>query len=63
MPQFRPRAVSVFSPTYGDIWRAQCPACSWTSVREGKPLPFLTREEAEHCVDLHAVLCKAADRG
>jgi len=46
--------VQVYSVKHGDIWQAQCPYCTWTS----KNLPFKTRAEAEHAVELHLVLCK-----
>jgi hypothetical protein len=48
------KAVRCYSVQRGDFWRGQCPNCSWTSG----DLPFETRAKAEHCVDLHAVLCK-----
>lgn len=46
--------IPAYSIKYGDIWKARCPKCSWTSKR----LPFPTREEAEHALKLHEVLCK-----
>jgi hypothetical protein len=49
-----PNVVPAYSIKYGDIWKARCPKCSWTSKR----LPFPTREEAEHALKLHEVLCK-----
>lgn len=50
------KAVRCYSVQRGDFWRGQCLECSWTS----RELPFKTREEAEHCADLHAALCKKA---
>lgn len=43
-----------YSITHGDFWRGRCSDCTWTS----KNLPFKTKAEAEHAVELHKVLCK-----
>jgi hypothetical protein len=48
------KAVKVYSVKYGDTWRGQCAVCGWHSG----DLPFPTKRQAEHVVDLHAVLCK-----
>jgi hypothetical protein len=50
------KAVKVYSVQRGEFWRGQCPECGWHS----RDLPFPTKEAAEHCTDLHKVLCKGS---
>ncbi len=51
-------ARPAFHPKYGDIWKARCAMCPWTS--RGLPIP--TEEQAIHIGNLHVVMCKGRAR-
>jgi len=48
------KTLLCYSYEQGDFWRGYCDQCTWNS----KNLPFKTKEEAEHAVVLHKVVCK-----
>ncbi len=59
MPDTPNTARQVSDPKYGDIWRASCPYCLWTTSGR-MTLPCRTEGQALHVLSLHLVLCKGA---